>query len=309
MMKNKRKYLSIIILSLMLFTGCQLALEGKAGESIQGDRFIGVFITRGSSIGSTVYKDTEIEEMTEEELANLPIDDNGSEGRFYATFSKEDKTFDFNHEGYSFFSVEIREDEELTYTALLGEVISDSSSHFSVGVDEEKTELEGTILYSPEQGEVVWYLNRVYQEDDGDVYALPSGPGISSDDRTEEGSVLSQWQEEVTTVTENGKSKTVRTNVKVNFVKMFKPEMIVVFEMDENSQVVSEKEYEPGELPETYKPQSETEYFIIETHKKGADGTVVTREIFDKTNESLETFYEREDGIISVNHSILEWTE
>jgi len=307
MMKNKIKYLSALMLSLTMFTGCQLALEGKAGDSVRGDRFVGVFITRGSSIGSKVYKDSEIEEMTEEELASLKPD-SGDE-KYYATFKEEDKTFDFKQEGYSFFSVEIRENEESTYTALLGEVISDSSSHFSVGVDEEKTELEGTIRYSPGLGEVVWYLNPVYQEDDGDVYALPSGPGISSDDRVEEGSVLSQWQEEVTTVTENGQSKSVRTSVKVNFEKMFRPEMIAVFEMDENSQIVSEKEYEPGELPETYIPQSDTTFIIIETHKKGADGTAVTREIFDHTNESLETFYAREDGIITVNHSILEWTK
>ncbi len=42
MMKNKIKYLSALMLSLTMFTGCQLALEGKADDSVRGDRFVGV---------------------------------------------------------------------------------------------------------------------------------------------------------------------------------------------------------------------------------------------------------------------------
>ncbi len=308
-MKNKRKYLSVLILSLMLLSGCQLALEGKASEPFHGDRFIGVFVTRGSSIGSKVYKDTEIENMTEEELANLPMNEYDSEGKFYATYSEEEKTFDFNHEGYSFFSVEIKENEEVIYTSIVGEVISDSSSSFIVGDDEEKTELEGTIRFTPGSGETVWYFNRVYQEEDGDVYAMHSGPGLGIDEELSEGSMASQTMDEVTTVTENGKAKTVRTNVKVNLAMMFKPEMIAVYEMDENSQILTKNEYEPGKLPEVYQPLPETAYIMVETHKKGPEDTVVTREIFDQTMEYLETFYAREDGIITVNHSVLEWTK
>lgn len=308
MMKNKRKYLSVLVLSLMLFTGCQLALEGKAGESFSGDRFVGVFVTRGSSIGSKVYIDTEIEEMTEEELSNLPRNENGVDGKFYAEFKEEEKTYDFNQEGYTFISVEIRENEEVSYSALIGEVISDASSHFTFTDEEEKSEIEGTIRYTPESGEAVWYFNPVYQEEDGDVYAMRSGPGMGLDG-AEEGSQASHAMDEFTTVTENGVTKTVRTNVKVNLVMMFRPEMIRVIEMDEQNKPLSEKEYEPGKLPETYKPLTDAEYIIVETHKKSPEGTLVSREIFDETKENLETYFTREDGIISINHSIIEWTE
>lgn len=305
MTKSKKRYLSILMLSLMLFTGCQLALEGKAGDSGE-DRFVGVFVTRGSGIGPMTLKDREKEEMTEEELA---WERGEGDEKYYARFSEDEKTFVFDHEGYGFFAVEIKESEDNIYSSIMGDVITDPSSHFSVGEDEEVHELEGTLFFTPESGEITWYFNPVYQEEDGEVYAVNEGTGLATDPGLDEGLRMSQWKEEVTTFMENGKSRSARTHAKVNLEMMYRPIHILLLEMDENSQILVKNEYEPGKLPEQYEPLAETAYIMVETQKKGPHGTVATREIFDQTKDSLETYYAREDGIVSKMSSALNWAK
>lgn len=89
---------------------------------------------------------------------------------------------------------------------------------------------------------------------------------------------------------------------------MFPPERIVVLQMDADSSILMRTEHVPGGLPGMLTPEPATEYIVVETYKKDPEGNdKISRRLYDNSDESLETFFCREDGICVRQWTQLEW--
>lgn len=322
-MKIKRIiYTFLIILLLLNMTGCQLALEDK-GESNNRDRLIGILVTDEylDLFDLEGYLNDNINKFSGGGSIMIEGDNREYEGRLYAklttktlkdetgnTFDTREFVFDdVKGIAYFFATVPATEDEGSFTTSGSDEAISDGHMSIHHGDDEVKTSLEGTIYISMGQVDKSLYINPVCQSSDGSVY-VTSGNGIMLASEQGEGSAYSQTLEETTTVTENGKSKTVSFYIKISLSIMLPPEKIIIMQMDKNSAIISKKEYVPGNLPDTIIPESDTDYIIVESYKRDSESKrITTRSIFDRRNESFETFYCRDDGICVKQWTSLDW--
>lgn len=306
----------LIIFSLM---GCQLALEDKEDNT---DILIGVFITeeRLDLFDMEGYLNDNINTLSGGGLINIDKNSSQYQGRLYATLTtralKDDtgKNFDtrefvFNDfKGISYFSARVPATEnEDSYITSGSEAVSDGYTSFHFGEDEDKTTLEGTIYISSDYAGKTLFINPVYQSSDGTVYAI-TGNGIMVSDEQGEGSVYTQTLEETTTITENGKRKSKSTSIKISLAVMFPPEQIFILQMDKDSEIIAKTKYAPGKLPGTIIPEAGVEYIIVESNKIDIEGnTVTSRTLFDRSNETLESFYRRSDGICVKQSTILDW--
>ena len=322
-MKIKRR-LTAFLAAAMLFnlTGCQLARQ-DAGEDAggPGDRLIGVFITEE-------YLDLfDFEGYLKDNVQDLAgggviaADDSSYQGRLYAelktlTLTDEEngglvtaKDYIFEGvEGISYFSATVpaTEDTESYTTSSSDQAITDGHMEIHCGDDEDKLTLEGTLYLSAERSGGQ-YINPVYQSADGRVYAV-TGSGFMISGERSEGSVYSQTLEETTTVTENGSRRQASSSITISVAVMHAPEQIAVLQMDADSSVLSRTAFQPGELPGSIKLSPGAAYLLVETHKRGSDGNPqVTRGLYDSSNEALETFYCRKDGVCVKQWTQLEW--
>lgn len=324
-MKTRRTF-SVFLAVLILFelTGCQLALEDK-GEANNKDILIGVFVTDEylDLFDTERYLNDNLNKLSGGGLIDMDENNSPYQGRLYATLKtrelKDDAGKAINPgefvfegaEGISYFAARIpaTENEDSFITSGSDEAISDGHTGFSYSDNEDKTTLEGTIYISSDYAGKIRYVNPVYQSADGSVYAV-TGNGIMLSGEQGEGSVFSQTLEETSTVTENGKSKSVSIYIKISMSMMFPPEQIYILQMDKNSSIISRTEYEPGKLPDSLTPEPDVEYIIVESLKRGPeDNLVISRSLFDKSNETLETFYARDDGICIKKQTNLDWSK
>lgn len=314
--------LLIGLLGIFSLMGCQLA-RADAGKETSEYKLIGVLVTHEyldlfdfegylkDNIGSVSGSEIQIKgnsdkyggrlyaELKERELTN---EDTGEKT------TTEEYVFE-NIEGIPYFAATIPsiDGRESYVTTGSDDAITDRHVGLFYGDDEDKITLEGTIYISSLQDGIAHYINPVYQDAHGRVFAL-TGDGIMMNSVEGEGSGFSQNLEETSTSTENGKSKEVSTSVTISIDVILPPEKIVILEMDENSSILGNREYSPGELPDKLTPKREVDYIIVETHKRDSTGTVlVTRELFSREDETLSTFYCRKDGICVKAWTQLTW--
>ncbi len=317
-----KKMIAACIAVVILFasTGCQLARE-DAGEANNGERLIGVFATKEylDLFDMEGYIKDNINKMSVG--GKITVDGNSSkyQGRLYATLATQTltdeetgRTFDTKEfvfdsvKGIAYFSAEVpaTEDENSFITSGSDEAISEGHASLHYGDNEDKTTLEGTIYMPPGQAGSICYINPVYQSADGSVYAI-AGSGFSIGGIMSEGSVYSQKLEETTTITQNGKSKLTSISIKISIATMYPPEQVVVLQMDKKSTILMRAEYTPGELPKMLIPEESTEFIIVETYKHDQEGnSIVSRTLYDKSKQAMETFYRRDDGIC-----VKQWTQ
>lgn len=321
-MKIKRS-ISILLIILMAaaLSGCQLARE-DAAEGAGNDRLVGVFVT-------SEYLDLfDFEGYLNDNLQNfsggeITLDGNGEQyqGRLYAVLQDRTLTSDSGKQstiqefvfpdvdGITYFAAKIpaTDESESFISSGSDEAISDGHVGLSYGDEEDKITLDGTIYLSPSSDQCAFYVNPVYQTKDGSVYAV-SGNGMEMSGIQDEGMAMSQTLDESTVITENGKSKTMTTSVKISFSLLLPPETVVVLQMDSDSNAVSRVAYTPSELPDTLKPETATAYILVETYKHDASGAeIVTRELFSSQNETMTSFYARSDGVCVKQWTTLEW--
>lgn len=320
-----KKMLAACLAAAVLFalTGCRLARE-DAGENKNADRLIGVFVTQKylDLFDMEGYVKDNMSKMFDK--GEIIIDGSISryQGRLYATLAtlthtneETGETFDTKEfvfegvEGIPYFSANIPATENKHDITTTGsdEAISDGKSGLHYSDDEERITLEGTIYISPGRSSSTFYINPIYQEANGSIYAV-SGNGISISGEQNEDYVFSRILEETKTVTTNGKSKKTNTLIKITLAVMFPPERIVIIQMDKDSTVLSRAEYTPGELPDTLIPEENTEFIIVETHKRNPEGdSIISRSLYDKSSENIETFYCRDDGICVKQWTQVDW--
>lgn len=316
-MKNRGKFLALLLVCLCLVSGCQLAREDM-GENAQEDRQIGAFITREhlDLFDAEQYLNDNAARLTRGE--QLPEAGSKYQGRLWATLSDvtltdeatgrttQIKEYVFEGvEGICYFAPTIQDGGEAYIASSSDEAISHGHMGINVGDGTEGINLRATIYSAPGRGGDVFYINPVYQTADGDVYAV-TGHGISLTGVQDEGAVFTQTEEQNITITRDKERISWSFRLEIALDRMIPPEKIVVREMDEESRVLSRTEYAPGELPQTLQIGGETAFLLVETHKQGGR---VKRALYDAADETMETFRCREDGICIAQTTRLQWAE
>ncbi|HSR03030.1 MAG TPA: hypothetical protein VLM88_00360 [Proteiniclasticum sp.] len=216
MIKNRKPWIIIMITSMMLILGgCQLAVEEGTENTVE-DRLIGTLITTGSLNPVDMNNEIMPEMFEEMEDGEFMMDEflEMEGGVVIATPSYEEKRYVFEGvKGYSMFNATMHEKEpDQTYsTSVADDGISDVSTHITSG-DTDKIEMKGTIYFSQKTGERVWYMNPVYQKENGVVYAIP-GTGFGMEGELGEGTEGSTNIEQALNVTANGTTKSFESYI------------------------------------------------------------------------------------------------
>lgn len=135
-----------------------------------------------------------------------------------------------------------------------------------------------------------------------------SGQGMGHDGELSTGMSSSQTLKEEQTVTIDGESTTISSNIEVSICSMDTPIGACVIQFDEDGNIISREYYVAGDLPFEITTRSDTEYIIVETHMKSRDGKeTVTRELFQPDDESLFAFSCRDDGICIKQYCSIVW--
>lgn len=317
----KGKLLTGLVLLGLLFAlaGCQLAREDVASAA-ESDKLIGIYITEDTldlSFGMEGYLNDHVTEIVDGETIDLTgrnLRDYeeklcGMEESTLVTLAdgtqEKQVTYTFpGMEGVCFLLPTYVEEGESGYWKALE---SDAAVH-NEGIDIKVTNtgdevsVKGTIYIPAGQGEKRYNTDAIYQTPDGEVYLLPSSSyGIQTG---EEGESIGIGMEESKTVTADRETKTEKRAIQLNIRTVAPVGRLVLLQMDADSRVLDRREFMPGQAPETLTPQADTAYIILESHRR--DGSV-DREIFNKKDETLQSYDLREDGYYVLQDTELLW--
>ena len=302
-MKNKT---GIIILSCVLVVSFILGVTGavtfakdEPTDNPNGEgegRLIGVFIT-------TEY----LELFDQGRLYAKLVDDSYTDSETGKIVTTKNYVFD-GIEGIACFSARYTDESGVQYWRIGGDdAISDVDTNFNSTDAGDSIHMKGTIYVSASKGFNVFYYNPVYQTATGEVY-LMSGQSMSHGGELSTGMSSSQALKEEQTVTIDGESTTISSNIEVSTCFMDTPIGAGVIQFDEDGSIISREDYAAGDLPFKITTSSDTEYIIVETHMRSGDGKeTVARELFQPDDESLFTFSCREDGICIKQYCNMVW--
>ena len=309
---NKKAFIACLVLVLLLnLCGCQLA-KPEAGDSSKSDRLVGVFIT-------TEYLDLfDAEEAFEEYLKNnagnisdgetITFDTDNQHNRVYATFIEEpyqdeDGEYHFSNnyefsglEGISLATYQIQNGEESYFASSVGDGICDV--HMKSGGEEQG--ISGTIWMKKNSGDVIYYMNPIYQTTDGKVYVVSgSGLHISSD----VGGRASQKIEEKATITESGEtySYTFAVEVAVDFAEP--AETVTIIQMSQKDEEISREIFQVDNLPKQFVPSADTAYIIAISESD--DG--INRQINQPGEDKIEVFTQLNEQICIKEYIYVNW--
>lgn len=308
-MKNRIIALLCCAALLTALCGCQLA-QPDAGQEQTGDKLVGVFVT-------TEYLDlfdmeAWLNDNPRAALSGGEIhisDTSGYHGRLYATekpaynsdgeLSYVDYVFE-GLEGFPLFTFRYQYGEG-EYDAILSSSTEGFSDvHLQMG---DVTALSGTLYFTPGQY-VCFYMNPVYQSADGSVY-LTAGSGISTDTDSE-GVAMSQTMEETRSVkTTDGLDREESFSLSAEFAARYPTEQAILLQMTEDGSLLCSSTVDPCALPESFTPEPETAYIILEDHRAGP----IDRSLLDRECSSFSLFLPRENGICVETSVELRWSE
>lgn len=328
-MKNK---IGIIILACVLVVSFILGVTGAVTfaedepadntDSAGKDRLIGVFITTEHLDlfdFESYYQDNADKVLSGGEISSS--DSAPSEGKLYAILADDTctnpetgetattKNYVFEGtEGIAFFSARYTDESGMQYWGTGGDdAISDAHTAFNSTDAGDSIEMDGTIYVSTSKGSNVFYCNPVYQTAAGEVY-LMAGQGMRHGGELSTGMSSSQALKEEQTVTINGESTTVSSDIEVSICFMDTPIGAGVIQFDKDGSIISKENYAVGDLPFKISTSSGAEYIIVETHMKSRDGKeTVARELFQPDDKSLFAFSCREDGICIKQYCSIVW--
>ncbi len=254
-------------------------LNDHSSQILQGQKI--------SAQQSSEYKDRIYASLTDEFLQN-------EKGEPHTL-----KKYVFNEiDGFTFFCPEYTDESGDIYQGSdVDDAITDVSLAVSSTNEEESISMEGTIYVSTLNGPTRFYFNPVYQNDAGDVY-VETGNGTSHSGDIVAGMSSTYRLNEETSVTVDGKKQTIRTDIAVTVCYIDAPDTVSILQMDQENKIVQEDKFESGEFPQELKPNAQTAYFIVETHRADTDA-VLSRELFtiNDENNCLTAFWARDDGI------------
>lgn len=282
---NKRIIAIMLTVIVITLTGCQLAVDTVNEDALYNpDRLAGVVVT-------TEHLDLfDMEGYLGDNLnaimAGKNPDQSAYQGRLYAQEEVEYGTTDAGNPCYTtYYNFDHVDGIALlwytTYTYLedgsvlaeIGTGLNDDGLwdvHFS-------TELTEGTVYFPENGEMMVFLNPVYQDSEGKLY-LVAGQGMHGDAYLGE---MSMNYTEKLTETENGEEVTRNREFKITAKGVPISDRVVFVQMDSNNQIILRQEFAPEDLPEELIPEENCAYMILEQHA----GDKVTREMLQKDRD------------------------
>ncbi len=308
---NKRLFAFLTCLSFLLGCGgCQLADPEQSEQTAEQDQLIGVFATEeylDLFDYDTYFSDNADKLVEGGETVISPQDSEAYGGRIWAT-QKDNGDWVFEGlEGLGFYAYRYESEAETGIASHLDEGLTGNGMHVTSTDEGESVELEATIYHVP-GGRVRYHFNPVYQTPDGTVY-LTAGTGIYMEGTVEGEASTHTLSDSVTTTGPDGKSTVTGCDLAVRVEIMNAPSKIVILQMDEDSGVLDRKSCAPGQVPESLTPEPGCAYLVVETHKTGPDGDMVSRELVDAGAESFSTFQARPDGVCVKRDTTLLWAE
>lgn len=270
-MNKKAISVCLVLVLLLSLCGCQLA-KPEDSNSSEADRFVGVFIT--TEYLDLLDAETAFEEYLKNNAGNISdgetitFDINTQNNRVYATFVEEpyqddDGEYHFSNnyefvglDGIALAIYQIPNGEESYVSSSVGDGICDV--HMKTGGEDQG--ISGTIWMVKNSGEAIYYLNPIYQTEDGRVYLVPgSGLHISSD----VGGRASQKIETNATITENGETYSYTFAAEV-FVDFAEPaQTVTIIQMNENDEEVKRETFKTDNLPKQLAPGEDTALFMV----------------------------------------------
>ena len=311
----RKRFVSILLSVAMLLSGCQLAIPEEtmqvSGMAETDDMIVGMLVTLDS---------VEPNPVVNEEALHL-ISNQGK--RIYAEFQEEtyeshDGTMRTTHRmvfpeglGLTFMGYEITPEilptiteEETYWTNTMDDGVLMEKNNYKTVNDESFVQLEAAIYVSDMASDLVFYMNPVYQNEAGEVYALGVSPmgynGVSMYDCS-----VSYG----TTLTESMNGEVVdeeRGYVKMTIRVVHVPDFYRIVQMDENNKILKTEDIHPSNLPKEYAPEENCAYLILEEYTEGQD---VKRSVKgpDDQDRVLEVIYPMENGICHFGHTQVNW--
>jgi len=313
-MKHKTIFITALLFCFLL-TGCQLA-KPDAEQTVQEDRLIGVLITREyldlfdaeGYFNDNVNKILSGGEISSEEQAAY-------QGRLYAQLEdqvtiNEDGEEIHHHEyvfpgieGYPHFVARIITDTDDYVAATSDPSISSGKLNLNYSDTGESIEFSGTLYVSTDAGQLTHYINPVYQDAEGRVYAT-TGNGMSADFNADGMRHSTNFNVD-SSFTEDGTTKTYHFNYEITVEAMTPATEIRLLQMNEQHEILSTQHYKPGEMPTDLTPEADTAYLIVEQQEK--DG--ITRQLLDYGDETIVTYEAQGDFICRQKSTWLHWPE
>lgn len=315
---NKRILALLLAVICLISSGCSLASSDSGDQGVQSaeDQLVGMLITMDHFLESTedAYIQMPLWNAQTSGMAD-PLHYVSNEGkRLYAELTEQEyeaggetyttQTYIFP-EGtgipYMTFLV-LKEDENDNYWSYeSGPEISGGNRKINVTDEGTTIEISGTIYVDENAGDLSLYLNPVYQNADGEVYALGTSPlgfhAVSMSGCTQ--SISQEISVDIGEVQTSGGS----VSLMIEAVKL--PETYVILEMDEKHQLVNKMEYTPEEMPESYVPMVDTAYIVVEGHS----GEEVTRTVYspDDDDARIQSFFPGDFGICIGGCTTIQW--
>lgn len=304
-MRNRYKHniwvIIVIIVLVMNFTGCQLAIK-EYDINQNTDTLCGVFVTIGSIdklLGNQEMSDINITKSINGNFVfnnNDGLLPNDTNIRGYLIDTKHDqgtinKIVKFDGiDGYYMGLHKYVDAEGEKYSV----TISDdkfNASHIDTNISDKVEELniEGTLSAKINYQESI-YINPVYLKSDGTYYPVRGFP-IPSSVHILSNNMYSQTISSTTTKTEDGDYNSQKVSFKVN-IKIVEPvTQIFIREMNYNNELIKVSEYLP-ESPYEYVVNSNTKYIIVEDIiSNDSNDNTINRSLYNIDYNNLDNIF------------------
>lgn len=279
-----KKILAGLLLIVVMFTGCQLAVP-EAASSKGKDKLVGVFVTEE-------YLDLYDFEAFAAENSNKLVEgeslvfDSEYEGKVFATGSKEnpsDIRFE-DYDGVLFIDASYEKDGE-RYSSV---GCSSQISQIHISVDDKGRSIEGTVFVK-DKPIIEVMMNPVYETESGEIY-LMSGSGMSMDNEYGSSS-MSMFLSESRTVREGSEETEESFKVKVNFEGALDVDHYVLKQMNENDdQLIGQLIYQ-DDIPESIEVMDDAAYMILEKRGVDHEGESFVERTMINEEESFNVFF------------------
>lgn len=324
-MKMKdRKWILIIFCALFAAAAFIVGVTGvidltkhTGQDSVEGsDRLIGALIT--PEYLDLFDMDSYIADHVSQITNNKVIDEGEAQkyqGRLYASFIPDkdhpgicDIVFE-EVDGICVFCAYLTADpdEPGAWTSSGDEGYTAASMNITDADHLERMAMEGTVYSSTKTGWKRFYVNPMYQTAAGDIYAVP-GDGNSFGGEVVSGMSCSQTLSENQTNTVNGETKTIETEIKLNFTFMDPCVSVSVLQFDSENQMVAQEKFSADCLPTEFVPQKSAQYIILEKVCVSPNGSQTNeRELVQLDDEYASAFSVRDDGICVKHEIAIKW--
>ncbi|MBQ4638155.1 MAG: hypothetical protein IJB92_05395 [Clostridia bacterium] len=296
-MKNK---LLLLLLVMIVMTTCACSLaDPDAQENKARDTLIGVYVTYEHL--DLFDNEKYIQDNLDNLIAGKEMGGNTSDyqGKLYAELIQRELTdkngnkkymTEYSFEGFGgmeFFVPLYNDQDGDYYASTQSDGISDAKMHVKSTDEGDFIELSGTIYFEADKKDRTFYMNPVYQQADGNVYAV-TGNGMSMNC---DGSGVSSSTklEEKLTQNDNGNVSGRGADIEITFTSIDRPKGAEIVIMDKEDNEIKSMEMDFGEPLETIYVPDSAEYIVVKQNESIA--------AYDRNEEYISLFVPLDNGI------------